>query len=502
MENTLIAEAPSDSPIVLTPSHFFQYVTHPQWIWFDRFGNTEKKEEISEFTLKLMENGVLHEKSYISEFDFTEVELEKSDEAAETTLRLMQQGVPLIYQGCIQIECNGAIYRGRPDLLEKREGFSTFGNWHYVPIEIKSSSDIKILHKHQLTFYALILEKIQGLLPSEMAIINRHRTKIPFTLNSKHQLTTIKLIEEIIGVMRGHKPTSTITSKSKNSPWFKKALGEAQASRDISLIYRLDSRSLSSLRKMGIKTLEDMVAADIAELPKVSYASPETLQKAQLQAQSLIDNKVLRIGDLDHLPETPLKLYFDIEGNPLLDVDYLFGIWVSGDPTHQYAPRENVRFYKDEDRYFLYFLANRPEDEKAMWDAFVNWVKLLPEEYTVFHYANYEKTHLEKLSELYGDSPHLHRFQDNLVDLQQVIEKSIIFPLHFYSIKDIAKSPFLNFKWRHQKAGGGQSVFWFDQWLATNEKSIMDDIINYNEDDVRATEALFLWLKNPNRLRG
>lgn len=77
MENTLIAEALCDSSIVLTPSHFFQYATHPQWIWFDRFGNLEKKEETSEFTLKLMENGVHHEKSYISEFDFTEVDSEK-----------------------------------------------------------------------------------------------------------------------------------------------------------------------------------------------------------------------------------------------------------------------------------------------------------------------------------------------------------------------------------------------------------------------------------------
>ncbi|CCB86252.1 MULTISPECIES: hypothetical protein [Parachlamydia] len=52
-----------------------------------------------------------------------------------------------------------------------------------------------------------------------------------------------------------------------------------------------------------------MIAADIAELPKVSYASLETLQKAQLQAQSLIDNKVLLIGDLGHLADTPLKLF-------------------------------------------------------------------------------------------------------------------------------------------------------------------------------------------------
>jgi hypothetical protein len=46
-----------------------------------------------------------------------------------------------------------------------------------------------------------------------------------------------------------------------------------------------------------------------------------------------------------------------------------------GDPTHQNAPPENVRFYKAEDRYFLYFLADRPEDERAMWDAFANWLK-------------------------------------------------------------------------------------------------------------------------------
>jgi uncharacterized protein len=134
---------------------------------------------------------------------------------------------------------------------------------------------------------------------------------------------------------------------------------------------------------------------------------------------------------------------------------------------------------------FLCFLANRPEDEKTMWDAFANWVKLLPEKYTVFHDANYEKTHLEKISQLHGDSPHLHRFQNNFVD-------HISPPFLFH--QRYRQSSFLNFKWRHQKAGGGQSVFWYDQWLATSDKSIMDNIINYNEDDVRATERLYTYI--------
>ena len=118
----------------------------------------------------------------------------------------------------------------------------------------------------------------------------------------------------------------------------------------------------------------------------------------------------------------------------------------------------------------------------------------LPKEYVVYHYANYEKVHLKSLAEEYGGSTSLDSFQAKLVDLQKVIEKAIIFPLYFYSIKDIAKSSFLNFSWRHEKAGGAQSMFWYEQWLETGNKEILDDIINYNEDDVRATESLFLWI--------
>jgi uncharacterized protein len=61
-------------------------------------------------------------------------------------------------------------------------------------------------------------------------------------------------------------------------------------------------------------------------------------------------------------------------------------------------------------------------------------------------------------------------------------------------IKDIAKH--LDFKWQHQKAGGAQSIFWYEKWLETNDRSVLQDIINYNEDDVKATEFLHTWLLN------
>ena len=86
------------------------------------------------------------------------------------------------------------------------------------------------------------------------------------------------------------------------------------------------------------------------------------------------------------------------------------------------------------------------------------------------------------------------RFQDQLIDLENSVHKTVILPLYFYSLKDIAKSSFVNFKWRHAKASGGQSIYWYEQWLETKDRSILQDIIDYNKDDVRATEHLHLWM--------
>jgi len=86
----------------------------------------------------------------------------------------------------------------------------------------------------------------------------------------------------------------------------------------------------------------------------------------------------------------------------------------------------------------------------------------------------------------------LHDFL--FVDLSNIVQKNVFFPLYFYSIKDIAKSKFLNYKWRHAKAGGAQSIFWYEEWLEKKDRAILTDIIDYNEDDVRATEYLHHWL--------
>lgn len=482
------------SKLIFTPSLFFQNATCPHWLWHEKYSDKLLRGETPALMEKLLVQGVLHEKEYVKDLDFIEVEEMKPESAYVHTLKLMREGVELIYQGEIQYEADGVVYRGRPDLLERRRGKSShFGDYYYAPCDIKSSLDIKKEQWMQLALYAKILEELQGVYPDEVSIINRDHERVAFFIQEKHRIKTFDCIDAIITVLNGNKPPLKLSSSCKSSPWYSQCVKEAEDANDIALLYRLDARSHAILRENGVNTINDAAEMKIDSLPKIPYASPYTLQRVQLQAQSLLSGELKWVGSPD-LPEAKLNIYFDIEGDPLLDVQYLWGFLVAGDPNGKYAKIGHVR-EQDNGKYFVYFLAEQPSDEKVMWKDFLAWLDILPEDdYAVWHYNKYERVQCEKLAKSYSGSDSLRRFMSKFVDLEVVVRESVIFPLYFYSIKDIAKSKFLDFKWRHAKAGGAQSIFWYEEWLEKQDRDILNDIVSYNEDDVRATEFLRDWL--------
>jgi len=46
------------------------------------------------------------------------------------------------------------------------------------------------------------------------------------------------------------------------------------------------------------------------------------------------------------------------------------------------------------------------------------------------------------------------------------------------------------------QANGSQSIYWYDQWLETGDRTFLDIIQRYNEDDCRATRHVKDWLGN------
>jgi predicted RecB family nuclease len=63
-----------------------------------------------------------------------------------------------------------------------------------------------------------------------------------------------------------------------------------------------------------------------------------------------------------------------------------------------------------------------------------------------------------------------------------------MWPTRDHSIKTLAKG--LGFKWRDDNPSGAASIEWFDQWVRTGDPAIRQRILDYNEDDCRATRVL------------
>lgn len=481
--------------LTFSPSLFFQYATCPHWIWRDRYGDQSRKGELPELAKKLLEQGVLHEEDYIKGLVVAPVPLELGEAAYGATETLMQRGVPLIYQGAIRADFGDLRYTGRPDLLERVDQPSHFGGYLYRPVDIKNSKEVKPAHWLQLTLYGLILEKIQGVFPEDVAIINSEQERILYHLTLTHRLKTNTKIKEIVQVMRGHKPPLKLASTCKNSPWFSECIREAELANDIALLYRLDSRAATTLRTLGLTTVKQIAEMNLAHLPRIPYLSKTALDRVQLQAQSLQSHE-LRWLAKPNIPTAPLQIYFDIEGDPLLQVQYLFGFWIVGDAAGTLAQFGQVRKQSNSSSYYLYFLAETPDQEANMWQQFIKWVRILPpsNRYLVYHFADYERSRTLGMAETYGQRNVVEGFVQRFIDLSLVVQQAVVMPLYFYSIKDIAKSKFLHYHWRHPKAGGAQSIFWYEKWLETKDQQVLADIINYNEDDVVATEYLRNWL--------
>ncbi len=460
------------APGRITASMFYKYDACPHWLYFDAYGDPAKMAKRTAFAEMLLEGGRLHEERVVADMACVKVPGGTMEARAKETLKLMREGVPCIYQGVLVDD----EFEGIPDILERRDGTgSVFGAYHYVPVDIKSAEKLADAHKYQLSCYGELLERIQGVRPEEGYILNGSGTRIGFPLR-EFDAQFRQAVAEIRETLAGNPPPPHVASSCKQSPWFKECLAFAQERDDIALLYNVKKRVVQALRAHGVKTVHDAAAIDVERLSKEDPLFKRSLlERIVLQARALLEHRHFTRKPID-LPEAPLEIFFDIEGDPLRQVEYLFGFL--------------VRRGKDE-RYECQ-LAERPEDEWKMWEEFLDWVGRLDEDYVVYHYGTYELTRIVMLERKYGGSKALDRFRDRLVDLNEIVKDAIVFPLFFYSIKDIGT--YIDYERKGAIEGGGESVAFYEDWLAKGDRAKLDAIIRYNEDDVVATRYLKDWL--------
>ena len=464
----------------LTASDFYKFFHCPHWAYFDWHATPEQakmKRELSEEEKQRQEDGVLHEKEVVEDMFDGEAVVEMEETPADLqgafrkTLAAMEEGADFIYQGTLL----DGDWIGRPDILEKRVGKSDLGSWHYMPVDVKSSQDVKKYQKFQLTFYAFLLEKIQGRMPAEGAIVNIDHKRLPYAIE-ENNLEFREVLEKLEAIRRGEMPDPVLRKSCFDvGVWGKACEQLAQETDDISQLYKVTVRQLDAMRNAGVRTVRDAAEmnTEAIEVASDGKLTLRLLDRAKLQAKSLKEKTVF-IREAVELPDNALEIHFDIESSPGRDMDYLYGFLIR--PADEYKA----------------FVARSEDGEREMWKEFLAWIETLPENIAVYHYATYEKARLSLLSERYGGSEALDRFRESMIDLSRITSDTIVLPLYFYGLKQIA--PFLGFEWSGEVKSGGQSVNHFEKYLESKNETLMDQLLVYNEDDVRATAVLKDWL--------
>jgi len=478
-------------PARISGSMFYKYLACPHWLWFEAFGDLKKKAPQSKFSDMLLEMGVEHEKEVIMAEGLTPVKGKTIAVRAKATRKLMEQGVDRIYHGVLIDD----EFVGEPDILEKHtDKASDLGPWYYVPVDIKSGERVTDSHKMQLSCYGELLARTQGLRPKEGYILTMSGVRISVVLADHHD-EFHAAVDGIKKLFAGEMPAPHLSSSCKQSPWFKECKALAVRTDDIAQLYNVKKRVVQELRQHGIRTVHDVAKMDVGRtIPLSPMFKKPLLERMVLQAKSLISGKhVVRVGY--SLPETSLEIFFDIEGDPLKQVEYLFGFWMREygvlDPRLRGDDNGGAGMTVTDER-FEFQIAEKPEDEGKMWESFLGWIERLPKEYAVYHYGTYELVRLNQMGEKYGRSRALDTFTSRLIDLNEIVKDKIVFPLHFYGIKDIGK--YIGYARSGDIAGGGESVAFYEEWLEKGDRSQLDAIIEYNKDDVIATKFLKDWL--------
>ena len=462
---------------MLTDQDVYHYINCPHWPYWERFGDAALRrplplDEEARLADRLGEERALVQRLFPA---FQEVVATDLQEACEHTLQLMQAGVEVIYRGCLQNDG----WSSRPDLLLRAEGKSVFGDYYYVPWNLRRGHELKKEYKAELMTHVSLLEIIQRRFPREPGTITADGER--FSFDAAEMVGEWQEIKAALERIEGGERPDPVYRKSceDTSPWGRACFQLAAEGNDIALLFNVDVRKLQALRSLGIRTVDEAAEMDPVQYEgQIPGLTLRALQAVQRQARSLREMSVIIREPFTH--ETAgAEIHFDIESYPPLDIDYLYGFWMFQDGVGSYRS----------------FVAEKPEDEEKLWKDFLAWLPTLPSTYTVYHYANYEATRLMVLAARYGDTenPWLERFIDSMFDLKEAARDHAVFPLYFYSLKKICQ--FLGFDWSGEVKNGGDSISVFRRWLQTGDRAILESLLQYNQDDVEATVFLLNWLK-------
>lgn len=420
------------------------------------------------------------------------------DDKVERTLQGMRGGVEVIYQATLR---DGPLI-GHADFLRRVEGEpSALGAWRYEVADTKLARSAKAKFLVQLAFYSALLAKAQGAEPRLMhVVLGDHSERAFRCADYMHYYRSLlaRFLARVQALADGAQAATypLPVAHCDLCHWRERCQAQRVADDHLCQVANISRIQWAKLLAAGVDTM-----ARLAALPAgtpIPRLNADTLERLRSQAELQDRARCTDQREVLLLPPDPAArrgfhrlpapdagdMFFDMEGDPLEDggLEYLFGVWFRDGGAWSFQP----------------FWAHSRAEERTAFEAFIDFVtqrrKRFPGAH-VYHYASYEETALKRLASWHAtrevEVDNLLR-QGALVDLYKVVREAIRISEPSYSIK------YVEHFYRPARAGdvqnAGASIVFYERWRETQDAQLLQDIADYNRDDVESTQQLRDWL--------
>ena len=483
----------------ITASMLYDLVQCPKRVALDCHGDQAARDAVSPFVAMLWRRGTDYEQDVLQRLGLEVLDLSRLQEGdkEQATLAAMQRGEPMIHGGRIR----AGDLLGIPDLL-RRNGQG------YTPVDIKSgrgeegggggeeAGKPKLHYAVQLALYVDVLEQLGQSAGRTGIIFDIRGREIPYELQvSRGPRTPLTLWDEYQMLLRDARaitgqivsPKGAWAASCKLCHWRSVCEAQLRHDDDLTLIPNLGRAQRDGLEAQ-IPTVAALAALDpdaFIDKGKTAFKGigPDRLRTFVARAKLLSSPGAMPYLKADlALGPSPIEYFFDIEVDPLRDHTYLHGIVERCNGNN--ASERFIAFFTDDES---------PDAER---DAFSKAIAFLTSEReaTIYYYSKYERTIYRKLQARYSDvcSPDdIEALFDpaKAIDLyNDAVVRATEWPTNDHSIKTLAR--YLGFAWRDTDPSGAASIEWFDHWVRTRAPETRQRILEYNEDDCRATRVL------------
>jgi predicted RecB family nuclease len=362
------------------------------------------------------------------------------------------------------------------DGLKKVDGSSKLDDFHYIPALFHEGRKLNKGQRLQLELFGLLLSQVQGRLPASGVVWHGRECRASKVRLNPDVRRTERLLREVREMVGAESPPKLILNDHCQVCEFRHRCHDQAVQEDnISLLRGMGEKEVKGYARKGIFTV-----TQLAHTFRPRRQGKRQVQRTHrhyhaLQALAVRDRRVYVFGTPD-LPDSPVRIYLDMEGDPDEGYIYLIGmIVVRGDSETRRS-----------------FWADGKEQECLILEQFLAEVGRY-EDFLMFCYGGYERAFLKRIRKQAKQKAPVDRVLKALVNTLSLIYSHIYFPTYSNGLKDIGG--LLGCSWTEPDASGIQSVVWRRRWEDTKDEEWKQRLTTYNLEDCatlkRVTEFVY-----------